>query len=225
MDGYLKNYGFPEVEIFIPELSLKLTGDEKWIDEKGGKKLLSRIEIWDDLKPCKYPDPLMFSVNPLKLNGESHIHMVVENKTTYHVMSEFLGQTEFTSLIYGAGWKIVSNIHMAKKQMGIEDKKNEFYYFGDLDFEGVSIWHDLFEKYGVKLAVHFYKRLICKRHYAGKQNQTKNERAIEELAENFSKSEIEKIRRILNEGHYCPQEALSGEELKDIWRNFYGNIA
>lgn len=222
IDRYLKEKGLPKGEVFVPELSYQLMGDEKWIDEKGGKKLLERLQLWQTFKIIREADPLMFSINPLQIQLNHHMHLIVENKTTYYQLEEILRETSFTSLIYGAGWKIVSNVHLAVQQMGLYDRFHQFYYFGDIDAEGISIWHTLNEKQSISLALPFYRVLLKKSNSFGKETQYKNKEALEVFSKKFTSEEEKKLHAIFEKHEYYPQEALDKRELHDIWRNFNG---
>ncbi len=124
--------------------------------------MLERIKLWDKLKITTNPDPLMLAINPLKLKRSDHIHLAVENKATFYALMDSIKDTEFTSLVYGAGWKIVSNIHRLPTQLGLEEDLHRVYYFGDIDAEGIFIWYYLYEKYQIELALPFYKALLKK---------------------------------------------------------------
>ncbi|EOD00249.1 Wadjet anti-phage system protein JetD domain-containing protein [Caldisalinibacter kiritimatiensis] len=218
IDAYLKEKGLPKSTATSQERSYYLVGDEKWIDEGGGKKLLERLELWDKLKINNVPDPLMLAVNPQNFSYSVHRHLIVENKATYYGLLEELKNTQFTSLIYGAGWKIVSGIEALEKQLGLEDSEHILYYFGDLDFEGISIWYALSNKKLVKLAIEFYTSLLQKDYSKGKENQAKNKEALNDFLAFFDKEDQEKIKDVLQNGGYYPQEGLNKEELREIWR-------
>lgn len=224
IDQYIKGKGFPKNEASAPERSYEMIGDEKWIDLKGGKALLQRIGIWDKLKITYNVDPLMAAINPKMINQSEHLHLVVENKATFYDCLESLEDTSFTSLIYGAGWKIVCNIAMLDKQLGIEGSKSKIYYFGDLDYEGISIWYMLREKDNINLAVPFYQALLSKVPTPGKVNQRKNSEALEQFISCFSKEEEKRIETLLESGCYYPQEGLSKAQIKKVWRGMEWNL-
>ncbi len=106
---YLTQRGFPQSEATAPERSFHLVGDEKWIDEKGGRKLLEAIGVWEQLKVTAMPDPLMFAVHLQQVGEQQGIyrHLIVENKTTYYAILPILSSLPYATLIYGAGWKVV----------------------------------------------------------------------------------------------------------------------
>lgn len=223
IDSYIKENGLPNNWTTSQERSYYLVGDEKWIDEGGGKKLLERLGLWEKLRINNAPDPLMLAINPHNLMQIEHKHLIVENKATYYGLLEELKNTKFTTLIYGAGWKIVSSIDCLEKQLGLEEGEHILYYFGDLDYEGISIWHALNNKKTVNLATEFYKTLLTKNYSKGKENQNKNIKALNEFLSFFDKENQLKIKEVLQNKGYYPQEGLNKEELREIWRKFDDN--
>ncbi len=217
IDKYLKANGIPSNYVTSPERSFNITGDEKWIDEKGGKKILQRLEVYDLVKIINISDPLMFTVNSRCIDDEIHYHLIVENKATFLAMTDYIYETKFTSLILGYGWKISGNIFMLEKQLKLKGR-NIIYYFGDLDNEGISIYNSLSEKAEVVLADKFYKALIKKPLSCGKENQNFNEEAVNKFLKYFNGEEKTYILNMLKNGKYMPQEALDKEELKNIWK-------
>ncbi|WP_026073488.1 Wadjet anti-phage system protein JetD domain-containing protein [Robertmurraya massiliosenegalensis] len=222
LNEYLQRNGLPTTYTNSSERSYELMKDEKWIDEKGGKSILEKINLFDKLKIMKTPDPLMFALNPTQLLSKHgvHRHLVVENKATYTGLLDKLRDTDFTTLIYGSGWKIASSLNQLTKQLGLTNKdiQHDIYYFGDLDYEGISIFHHLHEKYDVKLATDFYEAIIRKPFYKGKENQTRNDAAVQHFLQYFNEEDQEKIASMFKENGYYPQEALAKEELHTIWR-------
>jgi len=216
VNDYILSSGFPESYVTSQERSFNISGDEKWIDEKNGKKILERIKVWDKLKIVNDSDPLMLAVNQKGFENPVHYHLIVENKATFLALMDILSETNYTTLIYGCGWKIVSNYYMIDKQLNLKDK-NEFMYFGDIDKEGISIWNSLNEKMKVNIAVDFYKELLKKDYSIGKKNQKRNNEAIDNLLSFFTNSEKEVLLNMINSDGYLPQEGLNKEELKRIW--------
>lgn len=219
INDYLIKNGIPEDEVTSSERSFQIVGDEKWIDEKDGKKILERLNIWNILKIDYNLEPLMMAVNPKNFAKEEYMHLIVENKTTFYSLIDTLNCTSFTSLIYGCGWKIVGNIHNIDKQLGAENKRHILYYFGDLDFEGITIWSTLNDKFPALLAVDFYKALLKKKPTVGKQNQQRDEEALLKFLSNFNEEEQKNIMSLLDNKMYYPQEALNKKELWEIWRS------
>ncbi|SFI36434.1 hypothetical protein SAMN05192551_1143 [Tindallia magadiensis] len=225
VNDYLQQYGTDFAGHSLPELSWKLTGNEKWLEEEGGKQLLERIHLWHQVERQTYPDPLMLAVNPSHLSeiqaGGSKtltlLHLIVENKSMYYRLLPLLSFSDMTSLIYGAGRKIVAGLSQLPYQLGIEKAGNiqhTIHYFGDLDWEGIAIWHDLQKRYAhveaweVIPATDFYQSLAQCSWSQGKTNQRQQEEALKEFLAYFSSEEGSTLRRQLEAGGYCPQEAL-----------------
>lgn len=218
IDTFLKQKGLPNHGAAAPERSYALVGDEKWIDEKGGRRVLEKLGLWEDLKIETMPDPLMLAVNTLVWEQKPYLHLVVENKTPYYALLDTLKETPFLSLIYGAGWKITADIVMLEKQLGLINFEHQIYYFGDLDYEGISIWHALDSQRSALPATEFYRQLLARPWAYGKENQQCNEEALTHFLSYFTPGEQEQIRNVLEAGGYYPQEGLDRFELEDIWR-------
>lgn len=218
VNEYILSNDLPVEYATAQERSFNIVGDEKWIDEKGGKRILERIKIWDKLKIISTNDPLMMAVNPCQFAREEYYHLIVENKATFLALIDELKDTKFTSLIWGSGWKIVSNIVMLERQLGLKGI-HKLYYFGDLDYEGISIWNSLNQKVKTQLAMDFYTELLKKNYSLGKETQQKNDIALNKFVENFTLEEQDRILKILKQGAYLPQEGLDKYELQSIWRD------
>lgn len=217
----LENNTLPKSEILQTELAFQLVGDEKWIEQGKGQRILERLGLWESLQIQKHPDPLMFAVNPSKIGPDkhTHFHLAVENKSTYHALLEELPNTMFTTLIYGQGWKITANITELEKQLPILSPSHEIYYFGDLDYEGIAIWHKLNQVRRVCIAKPFYKKLLKQKKSQGIKNQNRNDHAIKCFLNNFKKDQ-EVINNLLFKNHYYPQEAIRENELREVFRNY-----
>ena len=220
INDFLQQYGLPEREMTSPEISYALVGDEKWIEEKGGKRVLERLGLLSKINMVNRPDPLMLAVNPAAFDKEPYRHLVVENKSPFHVLLDTLPATCFLSLIYGAGRKVTGDIVLLERQLGLGEGEHHIYYFGDLDLEGVSIWHTLQTRRKVTPAYPFYRALLTKPVAYGKQNQQCSQEALNLFVAGFVPREREQIMEILGSGGYLPQEALSKSEMIDLWRDF-----
>lgn len=215
---YLTEKGVPDKKAFSPERSYELVGDEKWIDEGGGRTFLDRIGVYSFLQIVSAVEPLMFAVNPREMNSKEHLHLIVENKSVYAGLSTCLAESPYTTLIYGSGKGFLSSIMNLEQQLNLQGHEHRLYYFGDLDREGISIWDTLHQRRAAPLALMFYRALLMKEFTYGKQYQKQNKQAEDRFISNFLPNEQKKIRQILSEGGYYPQEALKTEELCDIWR-------
>lgn len=218
IDRYLKGHSLPNSFAPAPERSFELVGNEKWITDLGGKELLERIGLWTKLHILPVADPLMFAINPSRLQDSNLHHLIVENKTTYQALLPVLRETQTTTLIYGVGNKIVKSIENFHHQLPV-DAQHHFHYFGDIDHAGISIWHRLSKKELVKPALPFYELALSKQPPAGKTNHTRDEEAIEAFINHFSEQLADQIRTSLDAGLYYPQEIATTNELQACWRS------
>lgn len=218
INSYLNRQPLPTTYAAAPERSFELVANEKWISELAGKEILERIGLWDKLLIIPVADPLMFAINPDKVLTAKQMHLIVENKTTYQALLPVLQDTDFSTLIYGVGNKIVKSIENFDHQYPVIDSEHAFYYFGDIDYAGLTIWHRLSEKMRILPAMPFYKAALSKSSPSGKQNQTRVEEAVHAFIAYFSTELQQQIEQTLAEGYYYPQEILQTSELQTIWR-------
>lgn len=219
VNEYILQHGFPTDPVPAPERSFELVDDEKWITEGGGHEILQRIQVWDKLLILPVSDPLMFAVNSECMQQNIHFHLIVENKTTYQGLLPALQSSGFTTLIYGSGKKIVKSIEHFDYQLLMPSKRNQFYYFGDLDYEGIFIWYLLSKKINVFPALPFYVECLRRPYAFGKENQSTHDEALTAFLPYFQQEEQEQIQKMLQNGGYYPQEIIKTHELQHIWRN------
>jgi hypothetical protein len=174
------------------------------------------------LKIIPVSDPLMMAVNPEMLQKPEQLHLIVENKTTYQTLLPVLRESLFSTLIYGCGNKIVKSIEQFEWQLPMTGVKHSFFYFGDIDKSGLSIWHALNKKQHTKLAIPFYEACFQKEPFKGKVNQRKDVEAITAFRAEFPNGHA--IEKLLDEGFYYPQEILTSAELGSILREWSWNI-
>jgi hypothetical protein len=218
---YLLDNGLPTDFSSPEERSFALVGDEKWITEKNGRAMLERIGLWEKLRIEFSYEPLMMGINTTVLahaSTEPCLHLIVENKATFQALLPILTETSFHTLIYGCGNKIVGNMEMFSLQFPLQNREHRFYYFGDLDYKGIQIWHHLSTRVQVLLALPFYTACLDKPPVKGKTNQLKDDQALEHFLSCLSKKYGERLKQTLVDGGYFPQEILSSTQLRQIWR-------
>ncbi|WP_018751247.1 Wadjet anti-phage system protein JetD domain-containing protein [Paenibacillus sanguinis] len=221
IDRVLKTQGLPSTAVPAPERSFQLTGNEKWITDLGGHALLKRLGLWELLRIHPVSDPLMLAINPESLMDKSShcLHLIVENKTTYQALLPALPSSSFSTLIYGCGNKIIGNLDMFSLQYPVTDREHLFYYFGDLDQEGIRIWHEVDKQQTMVPALPFYQACLAQPYVLGKSNQRRNEDAVKAFIEYFPQDQQNQIETFLNAGGYYPQETLTSQQLQEIWRS------
>lgn len=219
LNTYLRQNGFPTTKALAQERSFEIFSDEKWITDNDGKHFLEKVKVWDLLEIWPIADPVSFAINPIRFNEATHQLLIVENKATFYGLLPAIKESAFTALIYGQGNAINGTIQVLPEQLPLNYDNVQYYYFGDIDAEGITIWYSLKQKYDIALAMPFYKACLQKDAAQGKEYQRKNEEAIEVFTGYFSQEEANKIIAALQNGFYYPQEILNAEELQHIWRN------
>ena len=150
--------------------------------------------------------------------------LILENLDPFYSMrmkmmsgdAEIFG-TDFSTLIYGSGKKVSSMFSGFElfSEDYLKDKNNRFFYFGDLDFEGIGIFESLYRKMeGIIEILPFksaYNALTADYDIdelpESKELQNKNVGDV--FWEFFTLEEKRKILDILESGKYIPQEKLS----------------
>ena len=209
--------------ISINERSYDIWKQEKFLTEKNGRTILKHCGIGEEsLNYYVTSEPFAYYAN--------HRHvpqtvLVVENKDTFYSMRRHLlagnalifGESIGT-LIYGAGKRVCSTFKdfRLSAEPYLLDKKNNFVYFGDLDYEGIIIYEklaDIFQVYGkIKPFVPAYEAMICKEDAIRQLPYSKegqNKHIYGDFFEHFSKDIVPRMKAILQEGRYIPQECLN----------------
>ena len=140
----------PAVWDTVNERSFALTGNEKFLSSHKGNQLMKRINVTlHDLCCVPAPEPFFFWATGLSVLAEERARcLVVENKDTFHSLKYLLGSgklktiPEIHLLIYGEGKKILNSWSFIYECLP-ETVGYQFFYFGDIDPEGVGICADL----------------------------------------------------------------------------------
>lgn len=233
LDAFLKEKGPPVDRVPAPERSYQIFGNEKWLDEEGGREVLERAGISEEmLGIVPSPEPLMWALGPATAGAgprREYRHLIVENKTPFQALLPVLPeQTAFAALIYGRGKVIVSSLPMFCAQTGLPSAaRHTFHYFGDLDREGIGIWYSLRNKMAeaggsgeIEPAMPFYRALLTKPSAARPDCQREYPEALAQFCAYFSETEQALLMSALKDGGYWPQEALTGAETREIWRGY-----
>jgi len=97
---------------------------------------------------------------------------------------------------------------------------NDFYYFGDLDYEGISFYQEVKEKnpeVNVKLFLKAYEAMLeenIQKAYPETRDHRTPRADLKGFLANFSEEHQKKILQILEKGRHIPQEILNWSLLK-----------
>lgn len=230
LSSFLNNhYRELDTPASINERSYQIFGEEKFLKENPLSTAILKntgIDI-EVLNIYNTPEPFFY----FNMGDYTSSIIILENKDTWYTLKKVLkeGKNEFHSykfetLVYGEGWKIVESFsYLYEEEMKTYRDIQDIFYFGDLDYEGISIYSKLKAKYPiVKLFYPFYKDMLklcdVARLKSMKQNQIKkySEFDFGDFLNYFTEQEQEKIKEILVEGKYIPQEILNYKHFSSI---------
>lgn len=136
------------------------------------------------------------------------------------------------TLVYGGGKRVVRAFEdfAISSEPYMQDYRNHFFYVGDLDYEGISIYESLVKKVkeknvlmsgkefsgndstekSIRPCIDIYNRMLDKVCDIEKLPVMKNQKVIDitEFTGGLTEVRREKLRTILESGRYIPQEIL-----------------
>ena len=216
------------VSASINERSMEIWGEEKYLKDKGGMKLLNNVKIdISKLNVYATPEPFFYHKCSETINNV----LIIENKDTWYTARKILKEgfknilgLEVDLLVYGEGKKIESSIYFLEEDFKPINKLN-IYYWGDIDFEGISIFNrlkcnidniDLLrEGYELMLSVYFSEEFEAQ-HMKKDQRLTGTISCLEKVLTDCDYKEVKKLLEL--EHKYIPQEIVNYKIMKGVRR-------
>ncbi|WP_026477583.1 Wadjet anti-phage system protein JetD domain-containing protein [Alkaliphilus transvaalensis] len=217
-----------KIQISTKERSFQIWGREKFLEKEGGISLLNRLRfsmhklnIYSTTEPLAYYSQHKSSPQNI---------LIIENKDTYYTFRKYLleGNTTFFTttigtVIYGSGktiWNSFSDFALGVEDY-LLDTRNELYYFGDLDYEGLFIFQQLKDNFKGKVEIKpfmdGYKYMINKMEVENmKLSKTKdgqNKNHYTQFLDYFDETYKKKIIDLLESNLYIPQEIINYGDL------------
>lgn len=216
------------IKLAINERSLLIFNDEKELLTADCKAILNRLGLrLDDLGIYYTPEPFFYYCNN-KIKSDNVL--IIENKDTWYTIRELIREGKpvlgvfFKAVIYGEGNKISSSF----KDISYPDYNdfnsihNKFYYFGDIDRGGVSIFLNLLKVSGDYSIIPFntaYRILLQNMQYSRVKTYKKAEKINKEEVYNafntLDRHEIDKILNLCSEKMILPQEIINNKILRE----------
>lgn len=207
----------------VNERSFEIWGQEKFLKEGPGFKILKHCGLEPEiLHTYETAEPLAYYSHTREVPQKL---LILENKDTFYSMrrhlleghSKILGEAIGT-LIYGGGKRILRSYRDLEfcVEPYMRDAQNEILYFGDLDYEGIGIWENLFSScqghWEIRPFLRAYEAMLCKAADQEKLPLTKeqqNRNISPFFFSYFSEDTTLKMKKILEDGTYVPQEILN----------------
>lgn len=203
------------------ERSFEIFNNEKFLESRG-RVLLKRLGLsLEDLNCYKTLEAFFYILFQPK--DKLNI-LIIENKDTFYSALKYLERRpekdlygiSIDMLIYGEGKKIVNSYSFINEvATGIPIDK--VYYFGDLDFEGIGIFNSMASKYGKQLIVphvNLYRQMLAEAKNPPKLRTKQSGICLDLFLMYFDEESKKKIKEILYDDRYIPQEAVNfGREI------------
>lgn len=229
LNEYLKeNRTALQTDISINERSFAIWQREKFLKEEQGKKILKRCGIeLSELHYYETSEPISYFVYDRKVPQNI---LIIENKDTFYTFRKYMMQgnntifgVPFGTLIYGAGKAICKSFRdfRISGEPYMLHKENVLYYFGDMDYEGIMIYESFAKEfqntYQIQPFLEAYQIMTGKAEYEKLPNMKKgqNQNISDTFFSAFDKESSYKMRKILREGKYIPQEIINIMDLQE----------
>lgn len=219
INEFIKQTNGRKIEtITVNERSYQIYKNEKCLKEN--EEILKKLGLtYKDLYAYDTYEPFFYYINTeyeiRKLKNKTIL--IIENKDTFWTIVKAIQKLKIENIymiIYGEGKKILKSFSFIEEFK--IDSKDNIYYFGDIDFEGINIYVSLKEKYNrynISAYTKGYETIldIEKTPEKVRKNQNINQDKIEKFINEFDKEYKDKLIEIFNNKKYIPQEVFNYE--------------
>lgn len=225
-----KRSGELKTPMSINERSFSIFGKEKLLKSLE-KQFSTTFRLQDftleDLNTYATPEPFFEYQSP---DVEEGAILIIENKDTWYTLRKLMKEEHASTLfdiplkvlLYGEGKKITRQSGRLKEYQEevLGEGTSTVYYFGDLDYEGISIYQEAQKKNPevlLKLLTKAYEAMlqeVPRKAYPETRDHRIPRADMEAFLVNFSPADQQKILEILEKGQYIPQEILNYSVLK-----------
>lgn len=231
LDKFLKNEKEKlKIKISKNERAYQIWGYEKMIDTQIGKSIINFNELEEKLNFYLTPEPFFDYILEQK---EKMTILIIENKDTWYTLRKIAKDNKIKTikmldmqidgLIYGEGNKITKINALENYEKEMLGTQAKFIYWGDLDFTGIDMYERVKkanEKSDIKLFTKIYEKMVklSENKELEEIHKEQNKKIdLNDFLNNFENLEAQiKIKKILQENKYIPQEILNYEELEKI---------
>ena len=219
INEFIKQTNGGKIEtITVNERSYQIYKNEKCLKEN--EEILKKLGLtckdlyaYDTYEPFFYYINTEYKIRKLK----NKTILIIENKDTFWTIVKAIQKLKIENIymiIYGEGKKILKSFSFIEEFK--IDSKDNIYYFGDIDFEGINIYVSLKEKYNrynISAYTKGYETIldIEKTPEKVRKNQNINQDKIEKFINEFDKEYKDKLIEIFNNKKYIPQEVFNYE--------------
>ena len=202
----------------LNERSFQIWQQEKFLAQEG-QRLLKNVGLnLDDLNIYETAEPLAY----YSVSKETPQNiLIIENKDTFYSLRKYMieGHQQILgfpmkTLIYAGGKKGIKGFQHfeASVEPYLLHQANQFYYFGDLDYEGILIFEKLRDHFYCEPFVLAYEAMLKKSvSLQLPKTKEKQNRQISEMFFNYFE-DCTLMKAILESDRYIPQEILTMQD-------------
>lgn len=202
----------------LNERSFQIWQQEKFLAQEG-QRLLKNVGLTlDDLNIYETAEPLAY----YSVSKETPQNiLIIENKDTFYSLRKHMieGHQQILgfpmkTLIYAGGKKGIKGFQHfeASVEPYLLHQANRFYYFGDLDYEGILIFEKLRDRFYCEPFVLAYEAMLKKAvSLQLPKTKEKQNRQISEMFFNYFE-DCTLMKAILESDRYIPQEILTMQD-------------
>ncbi|MDG6249508.1 Wadjet anti-phage system protein JetD domain-containing protein [Methanocalculus sp.] len=215
----------------VNERSYELFDDEKAIDAADdaavdGAAILKRLRLThEDIRAKKVFEPFFCREKGFSnRNRGDRTVLIIENKDTFWTFQDAVIRGLVSGIhlvIFGEGKAILRKFEYIETVGGAAE--DQYFYFGDIDREGISIYNQLnakYPQYNIQPATSLYTLILQKAGLEGARPLRTLQRvkkfSFSPFLDYFDLENGELIRRIINNELYLPQEALNITDLQRL---------
>lgn len=216
-----KNGSSLKTPMSINERSFQIWGKEKFLKDSSVVKSIFQYNDWD-LRLLNYyetPEPFFEYI----FSSEKNMNiLIVENKDTWFSLRKIMREDKlnylyryYNVLLYGEGKKIIRKSgRLVEYDKLLSGSNNKYFYFGDLDYEGIDIYQTLIKynsELNINLCTELYLLMLKESSKFNLPKMKKGQKKIDIslFLKNFKEDEVKVIVNILENGFYIPQEILN----------------
>lgn len=202
----------------LNERSFQIWQQEKFLAQEG-QRLLKNVGLTlDDLNIYETAEPLAY----YSVSKETPQNiLIIENKDTFYSLRKYMieGHQQILgfpmkTLIYAGGKKGIKGFQHfeASVEPYLLHQANRFYYFGDLDYEGILIFEKLRDHFYCEPFVLAYEAMLKKSvSLQLPKTKEKQNRQISEMFFNYFE-DCTLMKATLESDRYIPQEILTMQD-------------
>ncbi len=220
----------------VNERAYELFGDEKFFKGAGknrsrGETVLKRLGLTFSSMGCEETVEPFFSFQRKDFHELLARNVyIVENKDTFWSFKRNImdcsSSFKIDMLVYGEGKKIISSFKFMD-EYDLDPQTDVFFYFGDLDPEGINIYCELTDAYPEYRLLPFREGYEAVLEIGLQKGTVKTPREqmissenIDRFGQLFVYPIAVKVKELLQGGLYIPQEALSATAIKErFWKD------